>query len=200
MPHLLTKSLDALFISKVRLKILQVFLMNPGSLLYVRELVRLVDEEVNAVRRELDRLHKIGLLRSEERANRLYYQLRPDFPFYPELLRMFAKTTDLGGDIIQHANDIGKIKHAVISAAFVKGRVARQHEVDLLIVGRINSTALSDIVKESQQRHGHEINYTIMTEEEFIFRKGRRDPFVTGFLQQTWINLLGDEEEFVKMQ
>lgn len=196
----LNKSLEALFISKVRLKLLQVFLINPGSLLYVRELVRLVDEEVNAVRRELTRLHKIGLLRSEERANRLYYQLRPDFVFYPELLRMFAKTTDLGGDIIQHANDLGKIKHAVISAAFVKGRVARQHEVDLLLVGRVNNTVLSDIVKESQQRHGHEINYTIMTEEEFAFRKGRRDPFLTSFMQQTWINLLGDEEEFVKLE
>ena len=198
--HSMNKALEALFISKVRIKLLEVFLINPGSFLYVRELVRLVDEEVNAVRRELTRLQKIGMLRSEERANRLYYQLRTDFAYFPELLRMFAKTTDLGGDIVNHAVELGKIKHAVLSAAFVKGRVARNYEIDLLIIGRVNATALDEIVKEAQQRHGHEINYTTMTEEEYAFRKGRRDPFVMSFLQQTWINLIGDEEELVKLE
>jgi hypothetical protein len=196
----MNKALESLFISKVRLKLLSLFFSNPGSFLYVRELVRLVDEEVNAVRRELNRLQKIGLLRSEERANRLYYQLRPDFLFYPELLRIFAKTTDLGGDIIKRQNDLGKVKHALLAAAFVKGRIARRHEVDLLLIGRVHAPVLVDIIKAAQQQHGHEINYTIMTEDEFRFRKKRRDPFVLGFLQQTWINVLGDEEEAVKME
>jgi hypothetical protein len=191
----MNKALDALFISKVRIKLLTLFLSNPGSFLYVRELVRLVDEEVNAVRRELTRMQKIGLLRSEERANRLYYQLRADFLFYPELLRMVAKTTDLGGDIVSRHKDLGLIKHAMMSAALIKGRVARAHEVDLLLVGRIQTPVLAEIIKENQKRHGHEINYTIMTEDEFRFRKKRRDPFVLSFLQQTWINLLGDEED-----
>ena len=195
-----SKALEALFISKVRLKVLSLFLSNPGSFLYVRELVRLLDEEVNAVRRELTRLQKIGLLRSEELANRLYYQLRTDFMFYPELIRLFAKTTDVGGDIIAQAAELGKVKHALLAAAFVKGRVARAHEVDLLMVGRIHSQVLVQLIKEAQTRHGHEINYTIMTDEEFTFRKKRRDPFVLSFLQQTWINILGDEEEAVKME
>lgn len=197
---MINKSLEALFISKVRIKLLELFLSNPGAFVYVRELVRLVDEEVNAVRRELNRMQKIGLLRSEERANRLYYQLRTDFTFYPELLRMFAKTADLGGDIVSHQKELGGVKHAVMSAAFVKGRVARAHEVDLLVIGRINTTVLSELVKKAQAHHGHEINYTVLTEEEFRFRKKRHDPFVTGFLQQTWINLIGDEEELVRME
>jgi hypothetical protein len=197
---MVNKSLESLFISKVRIKLLELFLSNPGAFVYVRELVRLVDEEVNAVRRELNRMQKIGLLRSEERANRLYYQLRTDFLFYPELLRMVAKTTDLGGDIVSRQKELGAVKYAVMSAALIKGRVARSHEVDLLVIGRVNTAVLSEIVKAAQQRHGHEINYTVMTEEEFRFRKKRRDPFVLGFLQQTWINLIGDEEELVRME
>jgi hypothetical protein len=197
----MNKALEALFISKVRIKLLTLFLSNPGSLLYVRELVRLVDEEVNAVRRELNRLQKIGLLRSEERANRLYYQVRTDFIFYPELLRMVAKTTDLGGEIVKRANDLGKIKHALLSAAYMKGRVARSSEVDLLIVGRItNQPLLVQIVHDAQKTHGHEINYAVFSEDEFRFRKKRHDPFILSYLQQTWINLLGDEEDVVKME
>lgn len=196
----MNKQLEALFISKVRIKLLELFLSNPGAFVYVRELVRLVDEEVNAVRRELNRMQKIGLLRSEERANRLYYQLRTDFVFYPELVRMIAKTTDLGGDIVNRQKELGSVKHATMSAALVKGRVARSHEVDLLVIGRVQTHVLAEIVKAAQQRHGHEINYTVMTEDEFRFRKKRRDPFVLGVLQQTWINLIGDEEELVKVE
>src|SRR4051794_11200225 len=125
------KSLEALFIFKVRIKLLELFLTNPDAFVYVREVVRIVDEEVNAVRRELNRMQKIGLLRSEERANRIYYQLRNDFLFYPELLRMFAKTADIGGDIVSKQKELGAIKHAVMSAALIKGRVAKSHEVDL---------------------------------------------------------------------
>lgn len=195
----MNKALDALFISKVRIKLLELFLTNPDAFVYVREVVRLVDEEVNAVRRELNRMQKIGLLRSEERANRMYYQLRTDFVFYPELLRMFAKVSGLGGDIVNQQKDLGTVKHAVMSAALIKGRVAKSHEVDLLVVGRVNTPVLSDIVKAAQTAHGHEINYTVLTEEEFKFRKQRRDPFVMNFFQTTWINLLGDEEELVRM-
>ena len=34
------------------------------------------------------------------------------------------------------------------------------------------------IIKAEEVRREREINYTVMTEEEFTFRKSRRDPFV----------------------
>ena len=49
--------LEELFISRVRVKILQLFLASSqDSLFHVREIVRRVDEEINAVRRELSGL------------------------------------------------------------------------------------------------------------------------------------------------
>ena len=45
-----------LIVSKVRIKLLQTFLGNPKEIFYVRQLVRAVGEEINAVRRELARM------------------------------------------------------------------------------------------------------------------------------------------------
>ena len=45
--------IDTLFGSKTRVKLLYLFLNNPGRAFYVREITRRVDEQINSVRREL---------------------------------------------------------------------------------------------------------------------------------------------------
>ena len=77
-------ALKNLFISKTRIKLLQVFFENPGKILYVRELVRAVSEQINAVRAELARMEKAGIVTSEVRANRKFFGFRKDFSFYDD--------------------------------------------------------------------------------------------------------------------
>ena len=86
--------------SKVRIKILELFLSDIAEMYHVRGIVRKTNEEINAVRRELGRLEKAGVLKKEARGNRLYYFLRDSYPFYGDLLSMVAKTTGLGREII----------------------------------------------------------------------------------------------------
>src|SRR6266511_1298627 len=114
--------LEELFVSRVRVKILQLFLSSPQESLYhVREIVRRVSEEINAVRRELARMEKFGLASSEWRANRRLYRFRKDYLFYKELLSLVAKTSGLGGSLIQNKGKLGKIKYAFVSTKFLKG-------------------------------------------------------------------------------
>ena len=56
-------NLQDLFVSKVRVKLIQVFLKNPREIYYVRQLVRETKEEINAVRRELARMEIRGLVK-----------------------------------------------------------------------------------------------------------------------------------------
>lgn len=188
-----------LLISKVRVKILELFLSNPESNYHVRDIVRRVDEEINAVRRELARLEKIGFLASEWRANRRFYSVKKDFIFYPELLSIINKTVGLGGAIIGNKNKLGKIKFAMLSGTFVRGKPYSQSDVDLFIVGSIVLPELGSLVREEEARRDREINFTPMTEEEFNFRKNRRDPFVLDILSKPRVMLIGDEEEVVKL-
>jgi hypothetical protein len=187
--------LDDLIISRVRVKILQLFFLNPTKIFHVREIVRRCEEEINAVRRELAHLEKAGIFTNERRANRLFYLLRKDYPLYYDLLELIVKTSGLGGDILKNKAKLGKIKFAMISGKYARNLTTDPNDVNLLLVGKVVLPEISQIVRQEEVKREREINYTVMSEEEFIFRKRRRDPFVLGILTGSRIMVIGDEEE-----
>lgn len=189
--------LDDLITSKTRVKILQVLLVDPNNMFHVREIVRRVSEEINAVRRELMLLEKRGILKKEPRANRVYYFLDKNYPFYYDLVKLSAKTSGLGADIIKNRVKLGKIKYAMVSGKFARKLPKTPEDVDLLIVGTVVLPELALVVRREEEREKIEINYTVMSEEEFVFRKKRRDPFIASVIYSSHIMLLGDEEVFL---
>ena len=191
--------LEELFVSRVRVKILQLFLVNSqDSLFHVREIVRRVSEEINAVRRELARMEKYGVVTSEWRANRRLYRFRKDYLFYKELLSLVAKTSGLGGNLVKNKGKLGKIKFAFVSTRFLKGISSNTEGVDLLVVGNIILPELQAIIADEQAKKETEINYSFMDEAEFKFRVRRRDPFILRVLTQPKVMLLGDEDELLE--
>lgn len=188
---------DDLITSKSRVKLLSVFLANPSEMYHVRELVRRTEDEINAVRRELAYLEKKGILDKEPRANRVYYSLAKNYPFYFDLLNIGVKTIGLGADIVKNRGKLGKIKYAMFSGRFARHLPKQTESVDVLFVGTVVLPELALIIKNEERRIGSEINYTIMSEEEFEFRKKRSDPFIITILSGSRVMLLGDEENLL---
>ena len=91
--------LSDIITSKVRVKLLEFFFQEPTGMWYVRELTRKIEEEINAVRRELDRMLSQGMIKTEDRGNRKYYFLNTAYDFYSDLLKLVAKTTGVGRDL-----------------------------------------------------------------------------------------------------
>ena len=110
--------MEEIIVSKVRVKILQLFLSSSEPLFHVREIVRRVDEEINAVRRELARMEKYDMVQSEWRANRRLYSFRRDYPYYSELLALVAKSSGMG---IVSNRDIGRVTPDEIAAFVERG-------------------------------------------------------------------------------
>ena len=189
--------LPDLIISRVRVKLLQIFLTAPGQIIHVRELVRQTKEEINAVRRELAHMEKCGMVSKEHRANRLYYSFRKDYPLYFDLLELVTKTTGLGAAILKNKNKLGRIKFAMLSGKFARNIAGSAEKVDLLIVGNVVIPEVAALVREEELKRGREIFFTPMTEEEFAFRKKKRDSFILGILETSRIMVLGDEEELI---
>ena len=189
--------LKDIVVSKVRVKLLELFLSNPTEMYHVRGLVRKTDEEINAVRRELANLEASGLVKKEPRGNRIYYWVNTSYPLYNELVSIVAKQTGLGEQIFKNKNRIGKISFCVFSSKFVKKVERKEDEVDILVVGNIVLPELGALVKAEEEKRGKEINYTVMTDEEFAFRKKRRDPFLLGILSRAKIMIIGGEEELL---
>ena len=184
--------------SKVRIKLLELFFGNPNEMYHVRGIVREVKEEINAVRRELTRLEQAGIIKKEPRGNRVYYWVRNDYPMYGDILALVAKTTGLGAEILANRNKIGKLNHIMFNGKFARYKERKKDdEVDILIVGDVVLPELATLIRVEESKRGREINYTVMSRDEFDFRKKRRDPFLLGILSGSRVMIVGDEDTLV---
>jgi DNA-binding transcriptional ArsR family regulator len=191
-------NLGDIITSKVRIKILELFFSNLKEVYHVRGIVREIDEEINAVRRELTKLEKDGILKKEPRGNRIYYFVRPEHPLFSDLVSMVSKTTGLGKQIIENKNKIGRVSFIMFSGKFVRYKDRkREDDVDILVVGEVTLPELASVIRAEETKRGKEINYTAMSREEFDFRKKRRDPFLLGILSGSRVMIIGDEEDLV---
>jgi len=191
-------NLGDIITSKVRIKILELFFSNLREIYHVRGIVRETGEEINAVRRELSKLEKDGILRKEPRGNRIYYSIRPEHSFFGDLISMAAKTTGLGKAIIENRNKVGKISFVMFSGKFVEYKDRKREDgVDILVVGEVVLPELASIIRIEESRRGKEINYTVMGRDEFDFRKKRRDPFLLGILSESRFMIIGNEEDLI---
>ena len=191
-------SLQDFMISRVRVQIMELFFGQPSEMFFVREITRQTHEEINAVRRELDRMLEAGILKSEERGNRLYYYLNRNYTFFPELLRMVKKSTGLGLKLTKHRKKLGTVKFVMFSGKFLNIDQSKRTDVDILVVGDIVLAELEALMNEEQEKLGREINYSVLPEDEFEFRKQRRDPFLMEVLYGTRVMVIGNEEDLVE--
>lgn len=191
-------NLSDIITSKVRIKVLELFFSDLKEIYHVRGVVRATEEEINAIRRELDKFEKDGILRKEPRGNRVYYSLRPEYPFFGDLASMVAKTTGLGKELIENRNKIGKVSFIMFSGKFARFKDRkREDDVDILVVGDVVLPELAALIRAEESKRSREINYTVMSRDELDFRKKRRDPFLSGILAGSRVMIVGDEEDLV---
>lgn len=190
--------LNDIITSKVKVKVLELFFSNINEMYHVRGIVRQIGEEINAVRLVLGKFEKEGLIKKEPRGNRIYYWPRSDHPFFGDLLSMVAKTTGLGAKIIEERRKIGSVSFVMFSGDFVRLAKRKVEDVvDVLVVGDIVLPELASIIRIEESKRGTEINYTVMSRDEFTFRKKRRDPFLQGILAENRVMIIGSEDDLV---
>ena len=81
---------------------------------------------------------------------------------------------------------------------YAKKTQIKEDEIYVLFIGIIVIPEVVSIMGQAEKEFGREINYTVMTEEEFAFRKKNNDPFIWRFLKQPKVMLIGNEEELLK--
>ncbi|MPM72823.1 hypothetical protein SDC9_119799 [bioreactor metagenome] len=193
-------SLNDFIISKVRTKILELFFSQPQEMYYVREITRATKQEINAVRRELDKMMETGLLKSEQRGNRLYYSLNRRYLYYQELQRMVIKSVGLGKKIRRYRRKLGTVSYVMFTGTFVEREMAKKDELDILVVGDVVLAELEELIHAEEKVLNREINYSVLSDEEFEFRKTRRDPFIMDAMYGVKIMVIGSELEFCQRQ
>ncbi len=168
--------LDQLFGSRTRVKLLRLFLPNPDASYFVREITRKIDEQLNSVRRELKNLLLFGLVTSDNRGDKKFFQLNKKFALVKELTDLVVKSEVLlEQSFIRSMKEAGRIKFLLLTGSFTG---AKQAPTDILIVGNMNKTKLVHIIEKFQKEIGREINYTSLTVRDYNERKNIGDKFL----------------------
>jgi predicted transcriptional regulator len=170
---------DTLFGSKTRVKLLALFLSNPGHAFFVRELTRKIDEQINSVRRELLNLKAIGLVTSQDKKGKSYYEVNTRFEYYTELKKIFSKSDKNMSEEDKLASALkrsGDVHYAALMGSFVGDQTG---QVDLFIVGDVDKRKLKPALSELEKEIGREANYCIMSEQEYEDRSMLFDRFLT---------------------
>jgi predicted transcriptional regulator len=189
--------IEQLFGSKTRVKLLTLFYNNPERPFYVREITRKIEEQINSVRRELQNLLNIGIVRSVSQGNRLYYEVNPKYKFYDEFQSIFTripaknskeiKQNKEDNQILERIQAAGNVKMVFLSGAFVRGS---DQMIDIFIVGDVNKTKLAQTMSEMEISMNRELNYTAMRLEDFDYRRNLNDRFLTDILDAKKVVLL----------
>lgn len=180
--------IDALFGSKTRVKLLHLFLNNPDRSFYVREITRLIDEQINSVRRELANMLEVGIINSDSADNKLYYGVDQKYEHFEPLRQIFAgdkapKQAKVSNKSASSWNEkiakLAGIRVAIAAGKLVRGSAS---QVDLLLVGNLPKTKVAEVVKAIEKDEGRELNYAVLPYEEFYYRLSVRDKFVAEIL------------------
>lgn len=192
--------LEHLFGSRTRVKLLNLFLRHPDEPIFVREITRRIDTQINAVRRELANLVRFGILVEEvtlvdgskdgangtgasagKGAKKKYYKTNRRFPLLAEMTSLIVKAQILLEHRLDHEiMKIGDVRYLAFLGPFVG---APKAPVDLFIVGQVGKSDLERLLEDTEQEFGFEVNFSVMTPEEYRYRKDITDRFLYAILE-----------------
>jgi hypothetical protein len=152
--------LDTLITSKTRVKLLLKFFLNPGAKSYLRNLETEFGESTNAIRLELNRFEKAGLLISGKEQNRKVFRANTRHPLYPDISNLIRNYVGFDQIIDKVVRNIGGLEKAYITGDLALGR--ETDKLELLLVGqKIDAAYLEMLTEKAEDIIHRKISYKI---------------------------------------
>lgn len=164
--------LKALFSSQTRVKLLSVFLLHPDEEYFIRQLTRLLNEQINSIRRELENLRRIGLVKARHKNRRKFYKVDPAFPIYKELKSMFSKGIDGENETVTALKSLPGLEFLLLSGSFAN----TESKVDLLIVGNVRKESIEMVLNQDPAMKN--VRYSLFSKADFLYRLSLKDRFI----------------------
>lgn len=168
--------LDTLITSKTRIKLMLKFFLNSKSESYLRSLEEEFGESSNAIRVELNKFEKAGLLDSRSQGNKKLFRANTKHPLFPEIHNILLKHIGFDKIIEKVINNLGDVQRV-----FLVGKLARGIDaqiIDLIFVGsEINKSFLVELVEKAEKIINKNIRYLVFSTEE-----------ITAYLEQNPTN------------
>ena len=179
------------FRSKARQRLLAYYFTNPTARHHLRDLAARLGIDPSNLSKELGRLEREGLFRSEVSGRQKYFQLNRDYALFDEVRSIVAKTIGVVPLLAQSFKKIEGIEAAYLYGSFARNQQDAASDIDVLVVGKPKSDALAEAVQKLERRLGREINYTVLSGKELESRRARKDTFLENVWHNRRISLVG---------
>ena len=157
--------LETLITSKTRINLLLKFFLNSNNKAWLRSLESEFGESTNAIRLELNRLKKGGLLRTLSQGNKIVYMANTDHPLYEDIHSLLLKHIGLDKIIDKITTKLGDIDSVYLVGELANGK--NSIILDLWFIGEaIDKNYLLNLVEKSEKMINRKIRYMVLSGKE----------------------------------
>jgi len=186
---------SALF-GKGRRRVLAALFSRPDQPRYLREIIAAAGSGQGQVQRELDQLHRAGLVLRERRANLVYYRPNPEAPIYEELRSIVFKTFGVADELRAALRPLApRIDVAFVYGSLARGEETARSDVDVMIVGAVKFSEAVLALSGAQERVRREINPGVYSRSELRAKLKEAGGFANRVLSGPKLFLIGDEHD-----
>ena len=176
--------------SKVTIKLLDYYFLNPEAEVYINELSRLLNLDPKNTETKLKELEKEGLFKSEFRGKQRYFFLAKDNPVLEHYRQIFLKTYGIEKKLKDMLSHIKGLKEAYLFGSYASNKMDSSSDIDLLAVGAHSVLELQRIIAKLQKETGREFNVINLSTKEFEKKKKDKEPFLNRVFKNKTIRLI----------
>jgi predicted nucleotidyltransferase len=176
--------------SKVAIKLLDYYFLNPDAQAYINELARILELDPKNTQTKLKEFEKEGLFESEFRGKQRYFFLAKNNPVLEHYRQIFLKTHGIEKMLKDMMSGIKGIKEAYLFGSYASNKMDSSSDIDILAIGSHSVLELQRVIAKLQKDTGREFNVTNLNIKDFEAKKKSKDPFINGVFKTKTIRLV----------
>lgn len=188
--------LTKIFGSNTRTKLLEKFFLEYESgnneWFHMRALSRDLEEQINSIKRELDSLEELNVLKSREESKKKIFFINKNFFLLEEFKNIFLKTYNPHDTIKKFFKEQCELNLIIINEALSKRLTGNTNNiVDIFLIWEINKILFNDFLAKTF--FNRKIKYAVITKDDFKKRLEYNDKLIFNIIKQNWNIFLKDE-------
>lgn len=184
-------TLERLFGSRTRAKLLALLLPEPERTVGLREAARIIGVSPNSVQHEADNLMGLGILSDDRVGTSRRFRADTSHPLYPELRSIVIKSAWVGGAIAEALANVPGVSVAFIYGSIARGCDDSHSDIDVMVVGNADPSLVYAAARAAQESVKRPVRPSVFTERELEDRAARGEAFAIDVLAGPKIVLLG---------
>jgi hypothetical protein len=187
--------LSKLIWSKCRVKILEKLILeydagnNEGF--HMRLLARDLDEQINSIKRELDNLEDLWVLKSRDDNKKKVFYINKNFFLLDEFKGLFIKTYDPFEAVKKYFKAQTTLDFVLVNESISNRDIWNNCIVDIFLIGEIDKIDFNNFLAKTF--FNRKIKYAIITVDDFYKRLEFSDKLIYNILTQNWNTFLKDD-------